>query len=164
VVIAMDGVVLVTRSMRGAHAGCRRWHEAVAHTADVGLRAAAPDGRGLFEEAAAALAELAADVGAEAMARASKIELHGDDLEQLAFAWLSELIGLGEERGEALVWAEVARLEPHESGWMLEGRGWYAPYDETAVRPRLGVKAVTMHRLLVSPGPTGWALEAFLDV
>ncbi len=43
-------------------AGPGRAHAIVEHTADGGLRASAPDLPGLFEEAALALAEIAADV------------------------------------------------------------------------------------------------------
>ena len=50
--------------MTGVGAARDRRHEEVPHTADVAFRAIAPSLPGLFEEAAMALAEIAADRGA----------------------------------------------------------------------------------------------------
>ncbi|MGZ6372803.1 MAG: archease [Candidatus Limnocylindria bacterium] len=140
------------------------WHRAIAHTADVGLRAAAGTGERLLEEAAAALAELSNDVGPTQGLRSQGVEIEADDLEQLVFHWLNELIGLAEIRGEALVRTAVTSLHQGRAGWVVRSRAWFAPFDGMKVRPRLQVKAVTMHRLCVTRGPDGWALEAYLDV
>lgn len=148
----------------GADDRARRWHEAVDHTADVGLRAAAGDGEGLLEEAAAALAELSGDVGRTDELRSEDVEIEAEDLEQLVFRWLNELIGLAEVRGEALARTEVSSLTHSRAGWVVRGRAWFAPFDAIDVRPRVQVKAVTLHRLRVTRGTDGWALEAYLDV
>lgn len=147
-----------------SHRQLSRWHRAVDHTADVGLRAAAGTGEALFEEAAAALAELSSDVGRTAELRSEVLEIEADDLEQLVFRWLNELIGLAEVRGEALARTTVSRLRQGRAGWVVRGRAWFAPFDANQVRPRLQVKAVTLHRLRVTRGPEGWGLEAYLDV
>jgi SHS2 domain-containing protein len=148
----------------GADDRPRRWHEAVDHTADVGLRAAAGAGEGLLEEAAAALAELSSDVGRTDELRSEDVEIEAGDPEQLVFRWLNELIGLAEVRGEALARTEVSSLTRSPAGWVVRGRAWFAPFDAINVRPRAQVKAVTLHRLRVTRGPEGWALEAYLDV
>jgi SHS2 domain-containing protein len=142
----------------------RRWHEAVDHTADVGLRAAAGDGESLLEEAAAALAELSSDVGRTDDLQSEVIEIQAEDLEQLVFRWLNELVGLAEVRGQALARTEVSSLKHSRAGWVVRGRAWFAPFDAIDVRPRVQVKAVTLHRLRVTRGTDGWALEAYLDV
>jgi SHS2 domain-containing protein len=146
-----------------AAAACRRWHGTVGHTADVGLRATAGDGEGLLEEAAAALAELGSDVGVTHVLQAQKIEIEAADLVQLVFRWLNELIGLAEVRGEALARTRVSKVAQTPDGWVVRGRAWFAPFDAN-VRPRLQVKAATLHRLSVTSGERGWALEAYLDV
>jgi SHS2 domain-containing protein len=146
------------------HGQSVRWHRAVDHTADVGLRAAAGTGEGLLEEAAAALVELSSDVGRTRELRSEAIEIEADDLEQLVFRWLNELIGLAEVRGEALARTTVSSLRRGRPGWVVRGQAWFAPFDAKEVRPRLQVKAVTLYRLCVTHGPDGWALEAYLDV
>ena len=144
-----------------------RWHVTVAHTADVGIRATAPDPATLLEEAAAALAELSADVRGAADVGAGvgwePIQVRADDLAGLTFAWLNELIGLADARGEALVRAQVERLDSGPDGWLARGRALFVAYDHL-VRSRLQVKAATFHRLAVTSERGGWALEAYLDV
>ena len=140
-----------------------RWHAAVGHTADVGVRATAPDIEGLLEEAAVALAELSAEVGSVSSARTEPIEVRGDDLTALTYAWLSELVGLADALGEALVRAEVHRVEATLHGYFARGVATFAAYG-ARVRPRMQVKAATFHRLKVTREPDGWALEAYFDV
>ena len=161
--------------------GDRRFHEALPHTADAGLRACAPDLAALFEEAAAALAELAADIAPDARRTSeARIELHAADLVGLAFAWLNELIGLSDAGRGPLAATAVERIasigsaRPAASadaaapgppgGWSLTGRAWFARVDRDRVRPRLGVKSATFHGLSVEESPVGWSLVAYLDV
>jgi SHS2 domain-containing protein len=168
-----------------------RRHEVVAHTADVGLRASASDLPSLFEEAAVALAELAADVAPGAGPSTEElIDLEATDLTGLAYGWLNELIGLADARRAVLVSAAVrvvargvggspavaaqsptvgaqspagGRLDGG-SGWRLEATARFAPLGATGVRPRLGVKSATYHALDVDRDAAGWTLVAYLDV
>ena len=152
-----------------------RHHELVGHTADLGLTAAAPDLPSLFEEAALALAEASADIdpspaepGSRDAASGEAIELEAGDLAALAYAWLNELIGLAQARGEALARTEVATVkEAPDNGWRLVGRAWFVPFtagDGPGARARLDVKSATYHRLAVRRGRRGWRLTAYLDV
>ena len=156
-------------------ASAGRRHELVGHTADMGLWATAPDLRSLFEEAALALAEASADIdpphagpGSRDAARGEAVELEAGDEVALAFAWLNELIGLAQARGEALARTEVATVkEAPDNGWRLVGRAWFVPFtagDGPGARARLDVKSATYHRLAVRRGRRGWRLTAYLDV
>ena len=140
-----------------------RWHSVVGHTADVGVRVTAPDPRSLLEEATVALAELCADVQGTATTEATLVDVHGDDLAALTYAWLNELIGMADARGEALVRADVDRVEPTSAGWVAHGRANFAAYD-ASIHPRMQVKAATFHRLKVEKEGDGWAMEAYFDV
>lgn len=167
-------------------------HRLLAHTADVGLTASAATLPRLFVEAAAALAELSADLdGNPPPAEPFDVALRSHDLAGLAFAWLNELIGLCDARHAALARTEVAAIEqrrastgrnpraassglhaaprgpdaaPGQPAWDLTGRAWLLPYATGAARPRIGVKSATYHRLAVDRVPGGWRLVAFLDV
>jgi tRNA nucleotidyltransferase (CCA-adding enzyme) len=140
-----------------------RGHETLPHTADVGIRAVGPDLAALFEEAALAVAEIAADPASGAADRALAVEavdLDGVDLPALAFAWLNELIGLVDIHGP-LVRAEVRIVETVAGGgWRLRGR---AAFGGTAAA-RLDIKSATYHGLVVEPVAGGWRLTAYLDV
>ena len=145
-----------------------RRHEATPHTADVGIRAHAPDLAGLFEEAARAVAEIGADAlpdgPAATIGGPSNAGLHIDleaaDLPGLAFAWLNELIGLADIHGP-LARTEVVAVEALSAGgWRLRGRAAFGG----GARPRLDIKSATLHGLVVERAGDGWRLAAYLDV
>lgn len=144
-----------------------RRHGPLPHTADVGIEAVAPDPRALFEEAAAALAELTADPapGAEVTAWEG-VALEGRDLAGLAYAWLNELIALIDIERAGIVAVSVDRLERVEPdlAWGLHARVGLRRYAEGGVQPRSQAKAATYHGLAVERGPDGWTLRAYLDV
>lgn len=155
-----------------------RGHEILAHTADAGLRARAPDLPGLFEEAAAALAELAADVNPAEPADEVDLALEATDLVGLACAWLNELISLADACSAAIATARVASVVvepvPTEAG----APGGRSAEERAALRatvalvprgprarPRLDVKSATYHGLVVARDARGgWTLTAYVDV
>lgn len=146
-----------------------RGHRLLPHTADVGLQAWAPDLPDVFEEAAGALAELAADIAPGTPLRDPEpIELDAADPAGLAYAWLNELIGLADRSGEALLKVEVERVDAHEgrgrAAWRMRGCAWFVPLDGRDARRRLDVKSATYHRLAVARAADGWTLTAYLDV
>lgn len=139
-------------------------HEFLPHTADAGLRAEAPDLPRLFEEAATALAELAADVDPSVASAETGITLEALDLIGLAFAWLNELVGLVDVHG-ALAGTRVASVEQAPGGgWRLRATASLAPFDQVLVRRRADVKSATYHGLLVEPVDGGWSLVAYVDI
>jgi SHS2 domain-containing protein len=87
-----------------------RGHEILAHTADAGIAARAPGLPALFEEAAAALGELAADVEPGAPRDRVPVELTASDVVALAYDWLNELIGLADARSAAVAGTRVEEL------------------------------------------------------
>ena len=122
----------------------------------------------MFEEAAAALAELGADVPAGVVVTESSCgTLTARDLPALAFAWLNELLGRAAALGVALEGGRVERLEPVQpeaEGWELDGIARLVPFGPGAAVFRRDVKAVTFHRLAVEGDARGWTLTAYADL
>jgi SHS2 domain-containing protein len=145
-----------------------RGHEIIPHTADTGLRAWASDLCGLFEEAAAALAEIAADVSQVPLSAdqqdAVPIILEAEDLAGLAFAWLNELVSLADVRRAALAGTSVQRVDSAPGRCGLRALARYIERDTPGVRPRHDVKSATYHGLVVEGEAGGWSLTAYLDV
>ena len=154
------------RGGRGEEGGrTDRGHELLPHTADAGLAGHAPDLPGAFEEAAAALAELGADIPDGApVVEASCGTLTARDLPGLAFAWLNELVGRAAAEGAALEGGRVGRLEPSEGCWELDGTARLARFGPGGAAFRRDVKAVTFHRLTVEDDARGWTLTAYVDL
>lgn len=143
-----------------------RGHEALPHTADVGLRGWGPTAAAAFEEAGAALAELTAEfVAPEGVHRARReaIALEAHDLVGLAYAWLNELVALVDIHG-AIADVEIASIERTTDDWRLRGRVGLAPFDGQVVRRRADVKSATYHGLSVVDDDGAWTLTAYIDV
>jgi SHS2 domain-containing protein len=145
-----------------------RGHELLPHTADAGFRARAATLPELFTESAAALAELAAEVGSDVEPSAVEaVALEAADLDALVYAWLNELIGLAAVERAALVNVEVERIDRltgEETGWSMAATVGLAAIDGCAVRPLRDIKSATYHRLLVERDGVGWRLEAYVDI
>lgn len=161
---AADGAGGLPEARRG------RRHRIVPHTADAGLRVVAPSLAALFEEAAVALSALTADrdVGARPSLW-EDVRLEAGDLPGLAYAWLNELVALGDVRHAAILETSVVRVDRRtdagpDGAWRIHARIGLAPYGIDGPRPRRGVKSATFHRLAVEPRGGGWTMRAYLDV
>jgi SHS2 domain-containing protein len=128
-----------------------RW---VDHTAELELEIEAPSEEAVFEEALAALAELAGDADGPSTTR--EVEVEAPDRALLLVEWLGELVYLSET--EELVPERVASLE-------LTGTRVRATIEGRRAEPRHLVKAVTLHRLeLFRDAKVGWRARVVLDV
>ena len=127
------------------------------HPSDVQIRLEAPTPAGLFEQAAAALAELiGAPVPRAVLGPWRTIMLEARDLEALLVAWLNELVARTEL--DQRLYVEVALDELGPTRLRARVRG--APIREL----RTAVKAATMHGLRVEAGPRGAVATVILDV
>jgi SHS2 domain-containing protein len=157
------------RQSRSPCAEGRRWHTSLPHTADAGFSAGAPTLAGLFEEAAVALAEIAAEVtsGPEATAW-EEVVLEGGDVAGLLYAWLNELIAVAEIHRGAVVETVVERLDETSSNgspaWALRGRIGLRPFGEPAVGHLRQLKSATYHGLDVRQTDGCWAMRAYVDL
>jgi len=141
-----------------------RGHEPIPHTADVGLRAWGPSVADAFEEAAVGLVKLG--LGRPIGGRAGlweSIELEADDLEGLAYAWLNELIAIGEIHRAAVTAVADLRVEGPGPA-QLVARVGLRRFAGSADRPLRHLKAATYHGLRVWPSGSGWTLVAYVDV
>jgi SHS2 domain-containing protein len=134
-----------------------RGHALLEHTADVGIRAWAPDVAGAFAEAAIGLVEL---MGARADAATGTRRLvgTGDDDGSRLVSLLDEIVYLCESEDLGVASVRVV--------------GWPAGSVEAdvAVGPRredaegLAVKAVTFHQLAVESTDAGTEVRVYVDV
>ena len=135
-------------------------YELFEHTADLGLRATAPDLDTLFVEMArclsAAILEDPASVRPEA---ATTVEIAGSDREYLLFDWLKELLYRFDAEHQVFGRFEV---EVRPDG--LTATAWGEPLDPARHLLNHEVKAITYHELKVTPTPDGWLAEVIVDI
>lgn len=137
-------------------------YETFDHTADLGLRIAAPDLPTLFSEAARALTSVLVD-DPGAVRPTVEIALHvpgsAAAADYLLFDWLTELLYRFDT--ERFLAAET-HVALDEEGLSATVRG--ETFDPDRHRWLHEVKAVTYHGLAVRATPQGWEAEVIVDI
>lgn len=134
--------------------------EILEHTADTGFRITAPTFEQLLSASAAGLASIVLDCGAARPLESLEISARGEDIESLTVNFLNEVLYALDARRFALSLAAVTASGPHGVSAALLGE----PRDDARHPPRLVVKAVTYHQLVVIQSGPGWLAEVYLDI
>lgn len=133
-------------------------HRDIPHTADVRIEAWSPTREGCLEQAVAALVDTFAEV--DGVAEAGEVELHLGPApdEDLLVTLLDEVIFRLETEGRLPRSAEAVAVD---GGLTIR----LTMVDATGVRLIGAVpKAVSLHELCFTAGPTGWSCAVTLDV
>ncbi len=135
-------------------------HETFEHTADLGLRIAAPTLPGLLAEAARGLFSIIVDNAQDVRpSETVDIEVAGTDPDYLLFDWLGELLYLFDTRRLLLSEFDV-QVSP--GGIRATARG--ERFDPLRHRLLHEVKAVTYHGLFARRVAGGWEAEVIVDI
>ena len=135
-------------------------HELFEHTADLGLRATAPDLNALFAEIAECLfSAVVEDVASIRPTMSETLEIAGDDREFLLFDWLRELLRRFEMDGILYGRFDVS---VRDDGLSATVHG--EPVDRERHQLSHEVKAITYHELKVERTPDGWLAEVIVDI
>ena len=135
-------------------------YELFEHTADLGLRATAPDLDALFAEMARALsAAILEDPTSVRPVDAVAVEIAGTDREYLLFDWLKDLLYRFDAEHQVFGRFE-ARFRPDG----LTATAWGEPLDPERHLLNHEVKAITYHGLTVEPTAGGWRAEVIVDI
>ncbi|QJX00473.1 archease [Frigoriglobus tundricola] len=135
-------------------------HELYEHTADLGLRATAPDLATLFAEMARCLVSaMVEDPTAVRPTTEMRYAISCADRELLLADWLRELLRLFEEEHLLLATFDV---KVGDSGLMASL--WGETYDPERHALAHEVKAITYHELKVVEHAGGWLAEVIVDI
>lgn len=135
-------------------------YELFEHTADLGLRAIAPDLNTLFAEMAACLMSALVEDPASIQPREEyTIQLNGSEKEYLLVDWLKELLLRFEEDHVLFATFDV---QVSDTGLTATMRG--EPVDPQRHALAHEVKAITYHELKVVPTAEGWLAEVIVDI
>lgn len=135
-------------------------YELFEHTADLGLRATAPDLDTLFAEMAACLfAAVVEDPTTVRPTTPTTVEIAGTDREYLLFDWLKELLYRFDAEHQVFARFEVT-VRPDG----LTATAWGEPLDPARHLLNHEVKAITYHELKVVPAAGGWVAEVIVDI
>ena len=133
-------------------------YEILEHTADVGLRAHAPDIRSLLEQATRGLCEIAG-IWQDRSGTPVEIDVEARDREGLMVDWLNEVLYVHDARNVAVCSVEVDEVSEKRA----RGRITVRPLGDGA-ETAIQVKAVTYHQLAVRVTSSGWSATVFFDI
>jgi protein archease len=130
------------------------------HPADVGIEAFGKDLSGAFVQAALALMSVILDPGKIDCTQSRAIFLEGVDIEHLLMKWLTEVLYLYDGQGFAAGHFVISELSSTRLMATLSGER----FDAIKHAPRLDVKAITYHQLLVEEVAEGARVRVFFDI
>jgi len=91
------------------------------------------------------------------------VEVEGEDEYSLLYRWLEALIVKAETEGMLYSKFEVTIVEK-TSAFRLEARIWGEKFDVQRHLQKVGVKAVTYHRMEIIKSPERFTLKFILDI
>ncbi|MBS3736647.1 MAG: archease [Candidatus Bipolaricaulota bacterium] len=134
------------------------------HGADIGLEVTNDSLEGLFSEAGRALFSLMVDIEGIQRDESLELELSEQNLEDLLYEWLSELLSLSNLNGQ--VYGEFSKVTITEavSGYGLEAVARGENIDPEKHELGTEVKAVTYQGLEINDTEDGWRCRFVVDV
>lgn len=130
------------------------------HTADLGLAIKGESEEKLFANAAFAVFDLITDLERVEARDARRIEVEGDNREDLLINFLREVLYL--YNGKRWLLKEVRIIRIGEKGLEAEALG--EPFDGQKHEICKEIKAVTYHQAEVRKTPSGWTARVIFDV
>ena len=130
------------------------------HTADIGFEAFGSTREETLANAARALFSLVVDLDAIIPREEVTIRASGSDPEALLVNWLSELLYLHDAEGWLFREFEIGRLEDYSLVSTARGE----KFDRSRHAPKLLVKAITYHQLVLEKTREGWRTKVYVDI
>ncbi len=144
--------------------GIKSGFEFLEHTADVYVAAYGKTLGTAFENSARALFDVMTDVQRIEPVLEDSVKVTGNDEYALLYNWLEALLVKFELEGKFYSKFRIMRLEKFEGGFRLEARIWGERFDPKRHVQKVGVKAVTYHRMEIDQKPDNVTLKFILDI
>jgi len=141
-----------------------RGFEFLEHTADVYIAACGKDLTEAFENAALAMFETMTDTKDVKPVNEKTVEAKGEDKQALFYDWLERLLVMFDVEGMLLSKFRIQKIKQAKTGFNLEAKVYGEPYDPKRHRQKVGVKAVTYHRMEVHEASGKVTVKFILDI
>ena len=135
-------------------------YELIEHTADIGIRVVAKDLKGLFENTAAAIFDIMAEVKHSGSLAKKTIEITqtADDWDGLLVNWLNELLSLSATKELIFSDFKILQLEKNRL------KAQVTATDLKNYQVKCEIKAATYHELEIKNTADRWQVQVILDV
>jgi len=138
--------------------------EFLEHTADAYIAAYGKDIVEAFENAAVAMFEVMTDVENVIPQVEDSVEVGAEDEYALLYNWLEALLVKFEINQILYSKFTILKLKETSNGFSLKARIWGEPFNPEKHTQKVGVKAVTYHRMEITKETDKVTLKFILDI
>ena len=138
--------------------------EFLEHTADAYVAAYGKTLEEAFENAALATFETMTDTSKVAQTVEDSVEIEAPDEQALLYTWLEQLLINFETKGNLYSSFKISKIEKTPEGFRFKAKIWGEPYNPEKHPTKVGVKAVTYHRMEINKGPKRVSVKFILDI
>jgi SHS2 domain-containing protein len=134
------------------------------HTADAYIEAYGDTMEEAFENAAFATLAVMTDAEKVEPRIENDVEVEAQDEYALLYNWIEELLIMFETTGNLYSRFKISSIEKTRSGLRLKAKIWGEPFDPERHPSKVGVKAITYHRMEILRKPKKVTVKFILDV
>lgn len=138
--------------------------EFLEHTADIYIAAHGRTLEEAFENAAVAMFEVMTDVEKVSAEVEDQVEVEAEDEFALLYGWLEALLVNFETKNMFYSKFEIPRIEETSEGFRIKASLWGEKFNAEKHIQKVGVKAVTYHRMEILKENEKVTLEFILDI
>ena len=138
--------------------------EFLEHTADTDIRAYGTTMQEAYENAALAMFETMTDSGKIAQTQEETMEIEAEDQYALLYNWLEALLIKFETENILYSKFQISDWKENTETFKFTAKIWGEKYNPKKHPQKVGVKAVTYHRMVVIREPERVVLEFILDI
>jgi SHS2 domain-containing protein len=142
----------------------KRGFEFLEHTADAYIAAYGKDLARAFENAAVAMFDVMTQVEKVRANVEDEVEAKGSDEYALLYSWLEALLVKSELNRMLYSKFKVSELLQDSDGFELKAKIWGEAFDPKRHLQKVGVKAVTYHRMEIIKAPGKITVKFILDI
>jgi len=142
----------------------KKQFEFLEHTADAYIAAYGESLEKAFENAALATFEVMTDVEKVKPEIEDLVEVEAHDEHALLYSWLEELLIRFDTTKNLYCRFKVSSIEKKPAGLKLKARIWGEPFNPERHPQKVGVKAVTYHRMEIVKKPEAVTVKFILDI
>jgi len=138
--------------------------EFLEHTADAYIAAYGENLEEAFENAALATFEVMTDVEKVRPETEDLVEVEAHDEHALLYSWLEELLVKFETTNNLYCRFKISSIDETLAGLRLKAKIWGEPFNPETHLQKVGVKAVTYHRMEIMKKPMAVTVKFILDI
>ena len=138
--------------------------EFLEHTADAYVAAYGKTLEEAFENAAYATFEVMTEAERVEPKIEEDVEVEGYDEQALLYNWLEELLVEFDITGKLCSRFKISKIEETKEGYRLKAKIWGETYNPEKHPQKVGIKAVTYHRMEIMKKPEKVTLKFILDI